>query len=156
MPSLKLVFAAVLGLFVSLSSAQASVVLTATPSSVSPGSPVTFSVDFGTLAFLSGSYLITDTAGDSYNGTFTGSVGSPVSSLTVPVTFSYTPGTYTVTFFYGGSIAGSPVPTYASGSASTVVTAVPEPATWAMMMLGFLGVGLVSYRRRAGSSLRLT
>jgi hypothetical protein len=29
-----------------------------------------------------------------------------------------------------------------------VVTAVPEPSTWAMMILGFLGLGLVTYRRQ--------
>jgi ABC-type amino acid transport substrate-binding protein len=28
------------------------------------------------------------------------------------------------------------------------VAAVPEPSTWAMMMLGFAGVGLIAYRRR--------
>jgi phospholipase/lecithinase/hemolysin len=28
------------------------------------------------------------------------------------------------------------------------VTAVPEPATWAMMILGFFGVGFMAYRRR--------
>lgn len=34
--------------------------------------------------------------------------------------------------------------------------AVPEPTTWAMMIIGFLGVGIVAYRRRsAGPSLRL-
>lgn len=38
---------------------------------------------------------------------------------------------------------------------SVVVTAIPEPATWAMMILGFLGVGLAAYRRRVGSSLRI-
>jgi len=36
------------------------------------------------------------------------------------------------------------------------VTAVPEPATWAMMILGFLGVGFVAYRRKSiGAQLRL-
>jgi PEP-CTERM motif len=33
------------------------------------------------------------------------------------------------------------------------VTAVPEPATWAMMILGFVGVGLLAYRRRNKSAL---
>jgi hypothetical protein len=33
-------------------------------------------------------------------------------------------------------------------------SAVPEPSTWAMMILGFLGVGLLAYRRR-GSTLRV-
>jgi len=28
------------------------------------------------------------------------------------------------------------------------ISAVPEPATWAMMVLGFLGVGCLAYRRR--------
>jgi hypothetical protein len=30
----------------------------------------------------------------------------------------------------------------------SVVTAVPEPSTWAMMILGFAGVGFMAYRRR--------
>ena len=29
-----------------------------------------------------------------------------------------------------------------------VSPAVPEPSTWAMMMLGFFGVGFLTYRRR--------
>ncbi|WP_247777931.1 PEPxxWA-CTERM sorting domain-containing protein [Bradyrhizobium sp. 170] len=37
----------------------------------------------------------------------------------------------------------------------TVAGAVPEPATWAMMMLGFLGVGFLAYRRKNQGSVRL-
>ena len=38
----------------------------------------------------------------------------------------------------------------------TVASAVPEPSTWAMMILGFFGVGFMAYRRRNQSlSLRL-
>ena len=37
----------------------------------------------------------------------------------------------------------------------TSVAAVPEPATWAMMILGFLGVGLVAYRRKSRPAFRL-
>jgi hypothetical protein len=33
------------------------------------------------------------------------------------------------------------------------ISAVPEPSTWAMMILGFLGMGFVAYRR--SGSLRL-
>jgi hypothetical protein len=35
------------------------------------------------------------------------------------------------------------------------VTAVPEASTWAMMMLGFAGVGFMAYRRKAKPSFRL-
>ncbi|WP_051448337.1 PEP-CTERM sorting domain-containing protein [Bradyrhizobium sp. WSM1417] len=41
---------------------------------------------------------------------------------------------------------------------SFVAPAVPEPATWAMMMLGFLGLGFMGYRKRSktgGASFRL-
>jgi len=34
------------------------------------------------------------------------------------------------------------------GTLSTSVSAVPEPSTWAMMILGFFGVGFMAYRRR--------
>jgi hypothetical protein len=37
-----------------------------------------------------------------------------------------------------------------------VVAAVPEPSTWAMMILGFCGLGFMAYRRKQnGASLRL-
>jgi hypothetical protein len=31
------------------------------------------------------------------------------------------------------------------------VASVPEPSTWAMMILGFAGVGFMAYRRRGNS-----
>ena len=34
----------------------------------------------------------------------------------------------------------------------TVTSAVPEPSTWAMMILGFAGVGFMAYRRRHQSA----
>jgi hypothetical protein len=37
----------------------------------------------------------------------------------------------------------------------TISSAVPEPATWTMMILGFLGVGFVAYRRKSGLALRV-
>ena len=30
----------------------------------------------------------------------------------------------------------------------TIAAAVPEPSTWAMMILGFLGLGFMAYRRK--------
>jgi hypothetical protein len=39
------------------------------------------------------------------------------------------------------------------GNTPTVNAAVPEPSTWAMMILGFAGVGFMAYRRRAKTAL---
>jgi hypothetical protein len=36
-----------------------------------------------------------------------------------------------------------------------IASAVPEASTWAMMILGFAGLGFMAYRRRSESSLRL-
>ena len=42
-----------------------------------------------------------------------------------------------------------------SGSLSVNVSAVPEPSTWAMMILGFCGLGFISYRKKqSGSAFR--
>jgi hypothetical protein len=41
------------------------------------------------------------------------------------------------------------------GFQSDVTPAVPEPATWAMMMLGFFGVGCLAYRRKKQGRVRL-
>jgi PEP-CTERM motif len=35
------------------------------------------------------------------------------------------------------------------------VSAVPEPSTWAMMVLGFAGIGFMAYRRKAKTGFRL-
>lgn len=35
-----------------------------------------------------------------------------------------------------------------TGSYLVRISAVPEPATWAMMILGFVGIGYMAYRRR--------
>ncbi len=34
-----------------------------------------------------------------------------------------------------------------SGAQTLSVSAVPEPSTWAMMILGFAGLGFLTYRR---------
>jgi hypothetical protein len=33
----------------------------------------------------------------------------------------------------------------------TTMGAVPEPSTWAMMILGFCGLGFMAYRKKAGA-----
>ncbi len=45
--------------------------------------------------------------------------------------------------------------TNSNGTASfTLVAAVPEPSTWAMMILGFVGLGFMTYRRKNTTALR--
>jgi hypothetical protein len=46
-----------------------------------------------------------------------------------------------------GQATGIPVP--------LLTTDVPEPSTWAMMILGFCGVGFMAYRRKSKLSFRL-
>jgi hypothetical protein len=38
--------------------------------------------------------------------------------------------------------------------ANVITTAVPEPSTWAMMILGFAGVGFMAYRRKSKPAFR--
>jgi hypothetical protein len=45
----------------------------------------------------------------------------------------------------------TPAPTSFSGS--FITAAVPEPSTWAMMILGFAGIGAMAYRRRKSAAL---
>jgi hypothetical protein len=39
------------------------------------------------------------------------------------------------------------------GNAPVFASAVPEPATWAMLLLGFAGIGFMAYRRKATPAL---
>ena len=46
--------------------------------------------------------------------------------------------------------------TTGTGSFAAIAAAVPEPSTWAMMLLGFCGLGFMAYRRKQnGPALRL-
>jgi hypothetical protein len=83
-----------------------------------------------------------------------------------PWAYIYTTGNDTGTISgqaNGTSDVGSAYPlfTYNVNSAGTweavietQVTAVPEPSTWAMMILGFAGIGYMTYRRK-NSALRV-
>jgi hypothetical protein len=42
-----------------------------------------------------------------------------------------------------------------TGISATLTTPVPEASTWAMMILGFFGVGFLAYRRNNNSALRI-
>ena len=64
-----------------------------------------------------------------------------------------TAGDYTATFKY--TTNGFPAKDVVIDQAFVVAGAVPEPSTWAMMILGFLGVGFMAYRRKTQSALRI-
>jgi hypothetical protein len=71
-------------------------------------------------------------------------------------TFTTTPGTTYVYSFNVPEFEGNPDGFFVSVSDATVASAVPEPSTWATMILGFFGVGFMGYRKqRNGSSFRL-
>jgi hypothetical protein len=42
------------------------------------------------------------------------------------------------------------------GALQVTISAVPEPSTWAMMVLGFAGVGFMAYRRKSRPTLMAT
>ena len=61
---------------------------------------------------------------------------------------------YTLKFSLSNSAAGaSGLRIFATDAA--VTGAVPEPATWAMMLLGFGGIGMAMRRRRTGRSMQI-
>ena len=51
---------------------------------------------------------------------------------------------------YGLIVGETGVETFGTG---TIAAAVPEPSTWAMMILGFAGVGYMTYRRQRTAAL---
>jgi hypothetical protein len=59
-----------------------------------------------------------------------------------------------------GHIFAADILVIATGATGAVtgsggMSSVPEPSTWAMMILGFLGVGFMAYRRKSQSHFRL-
>jgi hypothetical protein len=44
---------------------------------------------------------------------------------------------------------------YGAVVGGVTISAVPEPSTWAMMMLGFAGIGFMTYRRKNKTTFRL-
>jgi hypothetical protein len=75
-----------------------------------------------------------------------------------PITGPFVVGTNTLHFIVNNTlngIFGGPVPNnhaalYFEGTVSfDAVSPVPEPSTWAMMLLSFAGVGFIAYRRKS-------
>jgi hypothetical protein len=88
--------------------------------------------------------------------TATNFVGTPTAAfgyfnLTSGLTNDIAPGTDSDKFHFFNAQVNSVFTlslTDANGDVAQVVEGVPEPSTWAMMILGFAGIGFMAYRRR--------
>jgi hypothetical protein len=76
----------------------------------------------------------------------------PSSNYTELHAVSFTVGAGTNTLDFSITDGGPPL---AFAFDVTSIAAVPEPSTWAMMILGFFGVGFVAYRSKNHGALRL-
>ena len=64
-----------------------------------------------------------------------------------PLTFNYTGGTFTLVV-NDVSVAAGSANQEISGQIRNTPLAIPEPATWGLMLLGFAGIGVAMRRRR--------
>lgn len=133
--------------------------LAAGPTSGEPA-VLTFTSPVSYLSFLWGSpdtynlLQVTSTTG-TYNFTASGlnfAVTDGNQAFSQYVQFNATPGDSILSVSFSNSPAQD-----AFESANFSVAAVPEASTWAMMLSGFFGIGLLAYRgrRRTETSLRL-
>jgi PEP-CTERM motif len=114
--------------------------------------------EYGPYGFLysDGSYTTIDPPGNSIygltiptdindDGEIVGYYGDGNSNFTLG--FILNDGVYTT--LYGGMLSTQPFSVTASGEIlGNLFGTVPEPSTWAMMLLGFAGLGFVGYRQR--------
>jgi hypothetical protein len=97
-----------------------------------------------------------------FNGTFSGSFGGMETLYFYTGDVADAGNHYSVVpteaYFTGSDSSPTFVPGTYYGSVGDSVTitditaAVPEPSTWAMMILGFIGVGFMAYRRKQNDS----
>jgi hypothetical protein len=88
-----------------------------------------------------------------------GFAGGTVGSYdTFSQTFSTTPGAqYVYEFMFFNDLIDDPSANAPSGLlVTTSASAVPLPSTWTMMILGFAGIGTMTYRRRAKPALTIS
>jgi PEP-CTERM motif-containing protein len=84
---------------------------------------------------------------------FTGIVdgSGPTSAISYNASFDMTTGEqllFEVGFDPNGTRDSGPFFFDTTGVSATLSSSVPEPSTWAMMILGFLGIGFTAFRRR--------
>jgi PEP-CTERM motif len=73
--------------------------------------------------------------------------------LTDQLTWTFTtPGLHSISV-EADHLDGNSISHTFTDTAELNVAAVPEPSTWAMMILGFAGIGAMTYRRRKSAML---
>lgn len=106
----------------------------------------------GTTAASSGSgatFGINDMVLDLPGGYISGPIsGSSTFDNTTIASLGFTPGTYVFSWDSGGGVVVED-----DNITVQVGPAVPEPSTWAMMCLGFAGLGFLGYRARKTASI---
>jgi hypothetical protein len=81
---------------------------------------------------------------------FTGNTGAPTIGTSGDMWYG-SPGAYVVDNSYAVATGAK------TNTLAVQVNAVPEPSTWAMLLLGFAGIGFMAYRRKQdGFQFRLT
>jgi hypothetical protein len=124
------------------------------------GGLATFSADIAAFTRVNGltafglmSVLLDGVVLDSFD--FVGPGTSTTLHNTLDFTTTLTAGQHTLQlqatriFAPGGGVTSQ----YFDNVSLDVEAAVPEPSTWAMLILGFAGVGFMAYRRRNGAAL---
>jgi hypothetical protein len=91
---------------------------------------------------------------NTFDADVTGTVHGHSGSVTIdfdntPKTFNFSGGSFTVSVNDLTIDLGDPNRT----GAITLTAGVPEPSTWAMMLLGFAGLGFMAYRRKQSAAL---
>jgi len=112
---------------------------------------------------LGSSWIFTPAASGSDTSTFNDGTSVPALSLggvtvgsydTYSQIISTTPGSlYTLDFLFSNPSDNAPSGFLVTTDGTPVTSAVPEPSTWAMMILGFAGIGAMTYRRRKSAML---
>jgi hypothetical protein len=91
---------------------------------------------------------------------FSEALSTDATSVTIPGGKLAAEQSYTFDLLFDDRITGSSgevlttqfYDTHTDGSFSTAAGAVPEPSTWAMLLMGFIGLGVMA-RRRAGAAV---
>jgi len=86
-------------------------------------------------------------------GTEIGAVTTPDLVTAFGVANTQNPGGYLISFKTPAEFESVVFSTGPTAFEFAFTTAVPEPSTWAMMILGFAGIGLMAYRRNSKPAL---